>query len=99
MSKEKNNDDVIRELLEEALKVKIEQKKEFNNHEELATSLGPIISEFLDSFIVIGYDFEGNPITFQGSAKPQQKDALDTLFLKYFQQRTGCKLIDGNDLL
>jgi len=99
MSEKKNNDDVIRELLEEALKVKIEQKKEFNNHEELTISLGPIMSEFLDSFIVIGYDFEGNPITFQGSKKPQQKDALDTLFLKYFQQRTGFKILDGNDLI
>ena len=98
MSKENNNDDVIRELLAEALKINIENKKEFNDHEELVTTLGPVISEFLDSFIVIGYDFEGAPITFQGAKKPQQRDALDTLFLKYFQQRTGCKLIDGNDL-
>ena len=47
------------------------------------------MSEFLDSFVVIGYDFEGTAMSFQSSPSEQQKDALDTLILRYFYQRTG----------
>lgn len=94
---EKNNDDAIRNLIEEALKVNLEDKKEYKDHQELANTLTAVMAEFLDSFIVVGYDFEGKPISFQGSTKPQQDDALDTLILKYFYQRTGYKVIDGRD--
>ena len=97
MSDENKSDDTLRELIEEALKIKVDEKREFRDHEEIAETLGPVMSEFLDSFIVVGYDFDGDPISFQGSGSPQQKDALDTLFLRYFYQRTGYKLIDGNN--
>ena len=94
-NKEDNNEDVLRDLIEEALKINIKNTNEFNNHKELADTLGPVIAEFLDSFIVVGYDFDGEAISFQGSKNSQQKDALDTLFLKYFYKRTGYKVIDG----
>jgi hypothetical protein len=97
MSKDKEEDDALRNLIEEALKVNIEDKKEYKDHLELADTLSAVMTEFLDSFIVVGYDFEGKPISFQGSTKPQQDDALDTLILKYFYQRTGYKVIDGKD--
>jgi hypothetical protein len=94
-----NSDDALRNLIEEALKVNIEDKKEYKDHQELADTLCAVMAEFLDSFIVVGYDFDGKPISFQGSTKPQQNDALDTLILKYFYQRTGYKVIDGKDLI
>lgn len=99
MMSDEEKDESLRNLIEEALKVSIKHNREYKNHEELAESLGPIISEFLDSFIVLGYDFEGNPLSFQVSPNSQQKDALDTLVLKYFYQRTGYKDINGNDVV
>lgn len=96
MMSDNEKDDPLRELIEEALKIKVKDTKEFKDHRELADTLGPVISEFLDSFIVVGYDFDGTPISFQGAKNTQQKDALDTLFLRYFYQRTGFKIIGGN---
>ena len=93
--KKETDEDMLRNLIEEALKIEVKSQKEFEDHKQLADTLGPVISEFLDSFIVVGYDFDGQPISFQGSKNEQQKDALDTLFLKYFYKRTGYKLIDG----
>lgn len=99
MSKDEEENDALRNLIEEALKINIESKKEYKDHQELADTLSAVMAEFLDSFIVVGYDFDGQPISFQGTSKPQQEDALDTLFLKYFYQRTGYKIIDGKDIL
>jgi hypothetical protein len=89
MSEKEDDDESLRALIEEALKIDIQTKREYKNHKELSESLSPIISEFLDSFIVLGYDFDGQPLSFQVSPNTQQKDALDTLVLKYFYQRTG----------
>lgn len=99
MSEQEDTDESLRALIEEALKIDIKTKREYKDHRELADSLGPIISEFLDSFIVLGYDFDGQPLSFQVSAKTQQKDALDTLVLKYFYQRTGYKDAEGSNEL
>jgi hypothetical protein len=89
MSKEDEEDDKLRNLIEEALKLEVKSTREYKDHQELTETLGPIMSEFLDSFVVIGYDFEGTPMSFQSSPSEQQKDALDTLILRYFYQRTG----------
>lgn len=97
MSKEDDEDDKLRELIEEALKLDIKGNKENKDHRELTDTLGPVMHEFLDSFIVIGYDFEGTPISFQSSPTEQQKDALDTLIIRYFYQRTGYNLPQGGD--
>lgn len=98
MSKKKDEeDDNLRNLIEEALKLNVKFKQDFKGHEELTETLGPIMSEFLDSFVVIGYDFEGTPMSFQCSPSEQQKDALDTLILRYLYQRTGFNVIGGNN--
>ena len=94
--KEDEEDDKLRSLIEEALKLDVKLKKDFKGHEELTETLGPIMSEFLDSFVVIGYDFEGTPMSFQSSPTEQQKDALDTLILRYLYQRTGYNIVGGD---
>lgn len=99
MSKDEEENDALRNLIEEALKINIESKKEYKDHQELADTLSAVMAEFLDSFIVVGYDFDGKPISFQGTSNTQQEDALDTLFLRYFYQRTGYKIIDGKDII
>ena len=96
MSKEED-DNTLRNLIEEALKLDVKHSNDHKDHKELADTLGSVMAEFLDSFIVVGYDFDGEPISFQGAANSQQKDALDTLFLKYFYQRTGYKFTDGKN--
>ena len=71
--KEDEEDEKLRSLIEEALKLDVKLKRDFKGHEELTETLGPIMSEFLDSFIVLGYDFDGQPLSFQVSTKTQQR--------------------------
>lgn len=89
MSDEQDPDAEIRELIESALKSSLENQKTFKNRRELSESLKAKIAEYLDSFIVIGYDFDGNVVELEGSSSSQQRDALDTLIIKYFCLRTG----------
>lgn len=79
----------IYELIKHALNDNIVNQKEFKKRSELKSVLKGIISEYLDSFIVIGYDFDGKEIEFEGARSAQQRDALDTLFLRYFCYKTG----------
>lgn len=97
MSKEEEEEKRLRKLIEDALKLDVKGTSEYKDHQELTETLGPIMSEFLDSFVVIGYDFEGTPISFQQSPTEQQKDALDTLVLRYFYQRVGYNSTLGGD--
>lgn len=94
---EEEEDDPLRELLREALELNIGKQKHCKNQTELTETVQSIVSEFLDSFIIVGYDFEGNPVSIEGMSKPQQKDAMETLFLKYFCYRTGYVIPGVND--
>lgn len=93
MSEEENEDlddqTEIHELIKAALISSITNQKTYKKRNELIASLKAIISEYLDSFIVIGYDFEGRVIEFEGASSTQQKDALDTLLMRYFFYKTG----------
>lgn len=99
MSDEEEKDDPLRELLREALNLNVDKRKLNKNQTELVETVQAVVSEFLDSFIIVGYDFEGQPISIEGMTNPQQRDAMETLFLKYFCYRTGYKIpgMDEND--
>jgi hypothetical protein len=62
-------------LLEYASK-RTEQKR---NLEELTC----IVEEFMDSFIVLGYNYDGEPLTLVSASTQQQADSLSTLLQKF----------------
>lgn len=66
------------QLMEYANK-RSEQKR---NMEELTCH----IEEFMDSFIVLGYSYEGDPLTLVSASTQQQADSLSTLLQKFIVQ-------------
>ena len=86
MSKESEeySEDELRELLNDALNLQPEELRTFQNGKELRGKLKSIVSEYLDSFFIFGYDIEGNTILVKGAQSDQQLDALDTLALRLF---------------
>tara|TARA_R110000772_G_scaffold65422_3_gene146030 strand:+ start:1087 stop:1377 length:291 start_codon:yes stop_codon:yes gene_type:complete len=86
MSKESEeySEDELRELLNDALNLQSEELRTFQNGKELRGKLKSIVSEYLDSFFIFGYDIEGRTILVKGAQSDQQLDALDTLALRLF---------------
>ena len=86
MSKESEeySEDELRELLNDALNLQPEELRTFQNGKELRGKLKSIVSEYLDSFFIFGYDIEGRTILVKGAQSDQQLDALDTLALRLF---------------
>jgi len=81
-----DNDEELREMIEKALRDNIKEKKTFKNRKELAHRISGIISEYLDSYILLGYDFHGRHLDIKAAKTPQQAEALNSFLLKYFAQ-------------
>jgi hypothetical protein len=79
-----DNDEELRELVERALKDSIQEKKTFKRRKDLAYRLSSVISEYLDSYILLGYDFNGRHLDIKAANTPQQAEALNSFLLKYF---------------
>ena len=84
-----NNDDSpedeeLRHIIEKALKFNLQEKKTFRKRQDLASQLGGIISEYLDSYILLGYDFDGRHIDIKSASTPMQNEALNSFLIKYF---------------
>jgi len=78
------DDDELRELVERALKDNIRDKKTFRRRQDLATRLTSILCEYLDSYILLGYDFSGQHLDIKAAGTPQQQEALNSFLMKYF---------------
>jgi len=50
--------------------------------------LASIIEEFTDSFILLGYDFKGNPVNLISAQTQQQADSLGTLVHKFLVEKS-----------
>jgi signal transduction histidine kinase len=79
---EEDPDDELRELLNDALNLHSEELKAFKNSKELRSKLKSIVSEYLDSFYIFGYDINGKTILVKGAHSDQQLDALDALAIR-----------------
>ena len=77
-------DDELRDMIEQALKFNIREKKTFKKRRDLASRLGSILSEYLDSYILLGYDFDGRHIDIKAANTPMQAEALNSFLIKYF---------------
>ena len=77
-------DEELREMVERALKDNIKDRKTFKRRQDLATRLSHILCEYLDSYILLGYDFSGKHIDVREANTPQKHEALNSFLLKYF---------------
>lgn len=80
----------INEVVEETKKTNITEHKERNNKTANIDAMVYTCSEFLDSFIILGYNFNGEPIQPVFYAKNQQQvDALNTYLNKFIASNVG----------
>tara|TARA_R110000787_G_scaffold286426_1_gene404833 strand:+ start:6804 stop:7127 length:324 start_codon:yes stop_codon:yes gene_type:complete len=77
-------DEELREIIEHALKENVKDRKTFKRKQDLESRLSAIISEYMDSYILLGYDFHGNYVDIKVAATPQKEEALSSFLLKYF---------------
>ena len=68
---------VIQNFLINKLNDKIDKKKDID-------ALVHTMQEFLNCFIVLGYNFEGEPVNFISAKCQQEADSLATLVNKFF---------------
>lgn len=73
---------ILRSALASFLKEKIEEK---NISKKNIEALIGVVEEFLNSFIILGYTFDGMPVQYICAHTQQQADSLATLVNKFFQ--------------
>jgi hypothetical protein len=79
-----NTKEDIRDLIGDLLKVKIAESKEIKKVEDINNALVSTIGEFLNNFMLIGYDNDGKPVAITKSNSSMEADALHTLLTKFF---------------
>ena len=81
-----SEDDKLKELIREALSMQIETQKYKRAQKNLDSALTGVISEFLSSYIVMGFDFNGNPHTLKVAPTTQHNEALISLLMRVFSK-------------
>jgi hypothetical protein len=76
------SDEQIKEILKEALYLKVKEKKQLPKRQELNNALIGTLGEFLTCFKLIGYDLQGNPINMTVYKENIEKSALDNAFME-----------------
>ena len=92
-----SSDDTLRikELVKEALALHLTTVKKRHTERELNQALKSIVGEFLDCFVVLGYDLQGEPKIIKSSKTKMSEAALKLLFFKaanmemYNNENTG----------
>ena len=78
----KNED--IQDLTQKALASFLKERLENNTlNQKNVELLSSLIEEFLASYIVLGYTFDGTPIRIISAHNQQEADSLTTLFNKF----------------
>lgn len=87
---ESTHDDLnVKDLLQEILKVRIKESKEHKKVADIHGALVSTVGEFLNSFMLIGYDNDGYPIALTKASTPLESDALHSLLVKFFSIHMG----------
>ena len=79
------SDNDIKELLEEIMRMRVENDSVVDKRVDIDNALGCTIKEFLSSFILIGYDMQGDPVVIRSEENQMGRDALRSFVLKYLQ--------------
>jgi hypothetical protein len=82
-------DNDIRDLISEILSNKLKEVKKNKSVDDIHGALVSTISEFLDCFMLLGYNSEGAPIALTKSNTPIHADALHSLLMKFFSIQMG----------
>lgn len=77
---------IIRAALEEHL---IEHARKTNKKKKSLDEITSTLEEFLDSFIILGYDYSGESCTLISANTQQQADSLSTLIQKFIVSSQG----------
>lgn len=78
------SDTDVRDLINDILSNRIKEVKKVKDVKDINTALVCTISEFLDSFMILGYNSEGAPIALTKANTPLDADALHSLLVKFF---------------
>ena len=76
--------DDIKDLISELLAARTKEVKKNRRTEDVNASLVTTISEFLNCFIIMGYNDEGTPVAITKSNNQLESDALHSLLMKFF---------------
>lgn len=79
-------DEEVEKILRDALKLNIEEKRKYPNKVQLNKALISVVGEFLSSYRIIGYDYEGQHINLTCHKTPLDKAALDNAFIEEFSK-------------
>jgi hypothetical protein len=74
---------MLNALIKDALKQQATQGKERMYKEECAQAVIAVLGEFLSSYMLIGYDFEGTPIRIISAKTGMDADALAHAVQRY----------------
>lgn len=77
---------IIRKALEEHL---IEHARQNDKKRKSLDEITSTIEEFMDSFIILGYDYNGESVTLISANTQQQADSLSTLIQKFVVSSQG----------
>ena len=78
--------DLIRAALESHL---IDHARKRQDQKRNVEQLSSIIEEYLSSFVLLGYNYDGEPITLVSASTQQQSDSLSTLIQKFIISSHG----------
>ena len=85
-SEDSSEEDKLKELIREALSMQLETQKHKRAQKNLDSALTGVISEFLGSYIVMGFDFNGAPHTIKVAPTIQHNEALMSLLMRVFSR-------------
>lgn len=74
----------LKDLIKDALKSNVDKKRKKVSKQQLSSALAGTLDEFLNNFILIGYDMEGSPVILRSHKTEMENEALKSLFVKYF---------------
>jgi len=90
----------VEELIKKAIEAHDEKQRiEREGTLENIKILNDNIKEFLKSFIVIGYTFEGQPINMVFAHNQQEADSLATCIKRYLNRSIMAEEMDDEDML
>jgi hypothetical protein len=78
-----NEQKLLNALIKEALSKNVTVNKERMYKEECAQAVVAVLGEFLASYMLIGYDFEGTPIRIVSAKTGMDADALAQAVQRY----------------
>ena len=78
--------ELIRAALESHL---IDHAKKRQDQKRNVEQLSSIIEEYLSSFVLLGYNYDGEPVTLVSASTQQQSDSLSTLLQKFIINSHG----------